>query len=218
MQQPRRPSFRLPSSTAAVTFQLVFVRAIAGRRLVAAPSTSGHAAISASSLEARPRAVPCSGTCCSVRPRHVMAVIDHLLPPVSIKAAPKSASAVVALRQKLAPFPGHDVVQSRPHPCSKYSSFPCTVHQHLLRRLAGSFLQCICAIQCSIPKPCKATSFSYLILCSLTAGPSSSLARAGSSVTEIVHQHRLVSFPVSAPWSHRQPMWLALLLHLLLPG
>ncbi|XP_051201519.1 uncharacterized protein [Lolium perenne] len=186
MQQPRRPSFRLPSSTAAVTFQLVFVRAIAGRRLVAAPSTSGHAAISASSLEARPRAVPCSGTCCSVRPRHVMAVIDHLLPPVSIKAAPKSASAVVALRQKLAPFPGHDVVQSRPHPCSKYSSFPCTVHQHLLRRLA--------------------------------AGPSSSLARAGSSVTEIVHQHRLVSFPVSAPWSHRQPMWLALLLHLLLPG
>ncbi|XP_051201518.1 uncharacterized protein [Lolium perenne] len=121
MQQPRRPSFRLPSSTAAVTFQLVFVRAIAGRRLVAAPSTSGHAAISASSLEARPRAVPCSGTCCSVRPRHVMAVIDHLLPPVSIKAAPKSASAVVALRQKLAPFPGHDVVQSRPHPCSNWA-------------------------------------------------------------------------------------------------
>jgi hypothetical protein len=39
--------------------------------------------------------------------------------------------------------------------------------QHKQRRLAGSFLQCICAI----PKPCKATPFSYLILCSLTAGP-----------------------------------------------
>ncbi|XP_051188055.1 uncharacterized protein [Lolium perenne] len=43
-------------------------------------------------------------------------------PPPS--AAPKSASAAVALRQKLAPFPGHDVVQSRPLPCSKYSSVP----------------------------------------------------------------------------------------------